>query len=81
MPRFLPARSTVADTLSRTTIPTLVTHGRNDTIVLPSMAQLMLDNCPTAVPSWHDGVGHMPFWESPEQFDRELADLVRRVNQ
>jgi non-heme chloroperoxidase len=57
-------------------IPMLVTHGRNDAIVLPSMAEHTLSVCAAATPSWYEGVGHMPFWESPDRFDRELADLA-----
>jgi pimeloyl-ACP methyl ester carboxylesterase len=26
--------------------------------------------------SWYDDVGHMPFWEDAERFDRELATLA-----
>ena len=60
------------DVLSRLTVPVLVTHGRADTIVLPSMAEHVLDVCATARASWYDGVGHLPFVEDPARFDREL---------
>lgn len=33
--------------------------------------------CPAATASWYDDVGHMPFWEAPDRFNRELADLAR----
>jgi non-heme chloroperoxidase len=64
------------DVLSTLSVPLLVTHGRDDKIVLPSMAEHTLSLCPAASSSWYDGVGHMPFWEASERFDRELADLV-----
>ena len=67
------------DVLSRLSVPVLVTHGRADAIVLPSMAEHVLDVCPTARASWYDGVGHLPFLEDPSRFDRELAELVRQV--
>lgn len=67
------------DVLARLTVPVLVTHGRADTIVLPSMADHILDVCKSASPSWYDGVGHLPFTEDQLRFDRELADLVKRV--
>ncbi len=35
--------------------------------------------CPAATESWYDGVGHMPFWEMPERFDRELAGPARNA--
>ncbi len=65
------------DVLSELSVPVLVTHGRADTIVLPSMAEHVLDVCATAEASWYDGVGHMPFLEDPVRFDRELAEFVR----
>lgn len=60
------------DVLSHLTVPVLVTHGRADRIVLPSMAEHVLDVCPTARASWYEGVGHLPFVEDPARFDREL---------
>ena len=56
-----------------------MTHGREDAIILPSMAERVLERCPTAVASWYDGVGHMPFLESTERFDRELASFVEEA--
>lgn len=67
------------DVLARLSVPVLVTHGRADTIVLPSMAEHVLDVCKTARPSWYEGVGHMPFGEDQARFDRELAELVGLV--
>ena len=64
------------DVLARLTVPVLVTHGRADTIVLPSMAEHVLDVCPTAHASWYDAVGHLPFAEDPARFDRELRELA-----
>jgi pimeloyl-ACP methyl ester carboxylesterase len=64
---------------ARTTARVLVTHGRRDRIVLPSMAEHLLSICPAAVASWYGGVGHMPFAEDAERFDRELAAFVEDV--
>ena len=60
-------------------VPMLVTHGRMDSVVLPAMAEHVLAICPTAESSWYDGVGHAPHLEEPERFNRELAELTRRV--
>jgi non-heme chloroperoxidase len=68
------------DVLSEMAIPVLLTHGDQDTVVLPSMAQHVLEVCRTAEASWYEGVGHAPFLEDPERFNRELADFTRRVN-
>jgi pimeloyl-ACP methyl ester carboxylesterase len=67
------------DVLPTLQVPLLVSHGRTDTVVLPAMADHVLATCPTAEASWYDGVGHTPFLEQPERFNRELADLTRRA--
>ena len=68
------------DVLSALTIPVLVTHGRSDNIVLDSMAEHIVTVCATAQPSWYDDIGHMPFLEDADRFNRELADFVVGVN-
>jgi pimeloyl-ACP methyl ester carboxylesterase len=76
----LAAREIDADDVLRgLEVPLLVTHGREDTVVLPAMAEHVLDTCPTAEASWYDGVGHVPHLEEPERFNRELAALTRGV--
>jgi non-heme chloroperoxidase len=67
------------DVLRALEVPVLVTHGRQDTVVLPAMAEHVLATCPVAEASWYDGVGHAPHLEEPERFNRELAELTRRV--
>ena len=67
------------DVLRTLEVPLLVTHGREDSVVLPAMAEHVLATCPTAEASWYDGVGHVPHLEEPERFNRELAALTRRV--
>jgi non-heme chloroperoxidase len=76
----LAAREIDGDDVLRTLgMPLLVSQGRADTIVLPAMAEHILATCPTAEPSWYDGVGHTPHLEDPERFNRELADLAHRA--
>jgi non-heme chloroperoxidase len=65
------------DVLCELRAPLLVTHGREDTVVLPAMAEHVLSVCPAAEPSWYEGVGHVPHLEAPDRFNRELARLVR----
>jgi non-heme chloroperoxidase len=67
------------DVLRALEVPLLVAHGRADTVVLPAMAEHVLATCPTAGASWYEGVGHAPHLEEPERFNRELAELTRRV--
>jgi non-heme chloroperoxidase len=67
------------DVLANLSVPVLLTHGREDAIVLPSMAEQALAACESAVASWYEDVGHMPFWEATERFDRELAEFSDRA--
>lgn len=77
----LAAREIDGDDVLRTLqVPLLVTQGRADTICLPAMAEHVLATCPTAEPSWYDGVGHTPHLEDPDSFNGELAALTRRVS-
>ena len=68
------------EVLARLSVPVLVTHGREDAIVLPSMATHTLEHCETAMASWYEGVGHMPFIEDAERFNHELAAFVDRAS-
>jgi pimeloyl-ACP methyl ester carboxylesterase len=73
----LGARQIDGDDVLRTLeVPLLVTQGRADTVVLPAMAEHVLATCPTAEPSWYDGVGHTAHLEQPERFNRALARLT-----
>jgi pimeloyl-ACP methyl ester carboxylesterase len=67
------------DVLHDLEVPLLITHGREDTVVLPAMAEHAHAICPTAEASWYDGVAHVPHLEEPERFNRELTALTRRV--
>ena len=61
-------------------VPVLVTQGRSDTVVLPAMGDHILAHCKTAAASWYDGVGHTPFLEDPQRFNRELASFARTAH-
>jgi len=65
-----------ASLLEEIRVPVLVTHGRSDTVVLPSMADCILNQCKTAEASWYDGVGHAPFLEEPLRFNTELKQFA-----
>ena len=55
----------------------LVTQGLKDTVILPAMSELIPDHCRDGRASWYDAVGHAPFIENSERFNRELAEFVR----
>jgi pimeloyl-ACP methyl ester carboxylesterase len=53
--------------------PVLLTHGREDTIIFPDATAEHAELIETAETSFYPDVGHSPFWEAPERFNRELA--------
>ncbi len=61
-------------------MPTLLTHGRADQVVLPAAAERHADLIPDAELSIYDGVGHAPFWEAPDRFNDELRAFARRCH-
>jgi len=69
-----------AAVLKGLTVPVLVTHGRSDIVALPAMGDHILQQCKTAEPSWYDGIGHAPFLEEPQRFNRELARFAARAH-
>lgn len=66
--------------MSTISVPTLVTVGVKDTVVLASMGDYIVDHVPGARASRYDDSGHVPFGEEPDRFNDELAALVASVN-
>lgn len=64
------------DDLREIEVPVLVTHGEQDGVVLPAAAEEHADLVGTAETSFYPEVGHSPFWEAPERFNRELREFV-----
>jgi non-heme chloroperoxidase len=58
------------------TVPTLVTHGRADRVVLPAAAEYTASLVPGATLSWYDDCGHSPFFEYADRFNKELMAFV-----
>ncbi|HIF09103.1 MAG TPA: alpha/beta hydrolase [Sneathiellales bacterium] len=67
------------EVLKSVTVPTLVTQGTEDQMATPPMAKIFLNSIPHAVESVYEGVGHAPFMEDAERFNRELGELARSV--
>jgi pimeloyl-ACP methyl ester carboxylesterase len=59
---------------SRITARTLVVHGSDDAVVDPRNAELLATRIPDARLVVMNGVGHLLFWEDPQEF----ADVVLR---
>jgi pimeloyl-ACP methyl ester carboxylesterase len=66
-----------ASALEGISVPVLVTQGRSDTVVLPAMADYIMQHCKTAKTSWYDGAGHAPFLEDSQRFNTELDNFAR----
>ena len=58
--------------LKELTAPVLLTHGADDEIVLPAMAEHHARLIPHAKATWYQGIGHSPFLEVPDQFNADL---------
>jgi pimeloyl-ACP methyl ester carboxylesterase len=55
--------------------PMLLSYGEQDAIVLLSMGQHIAGLAKHARLSVYPQVGHAPFWEAPERFNRELREF------
>jgi non-heme chloroperoxidase len=64
------------DLLPRLRKPVLITHGQDDAIVLPAAAEQHAAATSHARLSLYPRVGHAPFWEDADRFNRELRELV-----
>jgi non-heme chloroperoxidase len=60
-------------------VPVLVSHGNADALVSVKDAQRTQGLIAGSRLSIYEGVGHMPFYERPERFNRELAEFVQSV--
>ena len=59
--------------------PMLLSYGEQDAIVLLSMGHHMASLAKQARLSVYPQVGHAPFWEAPERFNRELREFREAV--
>lgn len=67
------------DLLSTLKKPFLVTHGMQDQIILLRHAQHNAAKLTNVKTSFYEEVGHNPFWENAERFNRELRDFVNSL--
>jgi pimeloyl-ACP methyl ester carboxylesterase len=77
---FLGGRpATYDDVLRKIAVPVLVTQGRQDRVVLPAMSEHTLAVVKHARSAFYEGVGHSPFYETPDRFNADLAAFVRSI--
>jgi non-heme chloroperoxidase len=60
-------------------MPMLLSYGEQDAIVLLSMGKHIAGLAKHAQISVYPDVGHAPFWEAPERFNRELREFRASV--
>ena len=65
--------------LAKVSVPTLITHGRDDALILPTAAEMTAAAIKGSRISWYDDCGHSPFFEHAERFNRELDDFAASV--
>jgi non-heme chloroperoxidase len=59
--------------------PMLLAYGRQDRIAIPATRTHIAGLAKHAAVSDYPNVGHAPFWESPERFNRELREFRESV--
>jgi non-heme chloroperoxidase len=59
--------------------PMLLSYGEQDAVVLLSMGEHIAGLARHAKLSTYPDVGHLPFWEAPERFNRELREFRESV--
>lgn len=64
--------------LRKLSLPVLVTQGDADRLVPVSAARAIAERVPGARLSMYPGIGHSPFYEEPERFNRELASFAEQ---
>ncbi|MGA3036709.1 MAG: alpha/beta hydrolase [Vulcanimicrobiaceae bacterium] len=65
------------DILQRLQIPVLCVHGDQDAIVTVASSEHNARTIPGARLSMYPGIGHSPFFEDTDRFNRELMELAR----
>jgi pimeloyl-ACP methyl ester carboxylesterase len=65
--------------LAAVKVPTLVTHGRRDQLILPAAAAMTAAAIKGATVSLYDDCGHAPFYEDAARYNRELAAFVTKA--
>ena len=69
----------VRGAFAKVTVPTMVTHGRRDALILPHAAEMTAAAIKGATISYYDDCGHAPFYEDAPRYNRELAAFVTKA--
>jgi non-heme chloroperoxidase len=61
------------DVLRSIRVPAVIVQGEEDRIVDVQTAYHLVEQIPRATLALYPAIGHAPFWEATDRFDRELA--------
>jgi pimeloyl-ACP methyl ester carboxylesterase len=67
------------DIVRSTRKPVSIVYGDHDEVVSPRMCAHLQALAPGATVATYPEVGHLPFWEAPERFNRDVRDFCSRV--
>lgn len=65
------------DVLPKISKPVLVTHGEKDALLIPAIVEQFRSGIAHLRTSLYPNVGHAPFWEDTERFNRELREFAK----
>jgi pimeloyl-ACP methyl ester carboxylesterase len=68
--------ATILEALGKVKVPTLISHGRHDRLILPRAAEMTAEAVRPSRISWYEDCGHSPFYEAADRYNRELAEFV-----
>jgi non-heme chloroperoxidase len=68
-----------ATALPAVKVPVLIIFGEQDALVMPAMVTRTRQLIPHAQVSLYEGIGHAPFMEDPERFNREVDQFIEEV--
>jgi pimeloyl-ACP methyl ester carboxylesterase len=78
---FLSGISLNADVAyTKVKVPVLITHGAEDGQISVKITEFDKEQMPHATLSIYEDVGHSPFYEAADRFNRELTAFVRAAN-
>lgn len=67
------------DILAQIKKPVLLTHGEDDELVFPEMSKFHNEKISQTQISFYPNVGHAPFWENSERFNKEIRSFVNSL--
>ncbi len=71
-------KNNLGDELNTITTPTCLIWGKNDTITPPMVAEEFHKLIPSSELHWIDKCGHAPMMEVPNEFNRILAEFLKK---